>query len=48
LDALGLTAAIEWQLQEIQQRIELTYTLQKPAQELTIEQACAISIFRIF
>lgn len=48
LDALGLTAAIEWQLQEIQQRTELTYTLQKPAQELTLEQACATSVFRIF
>jgi two-component system, NarL family, invasion response regulator UvrY len=48
LDALGLTAAIEWQLQKIQQRTELTYTLQKPAQELTLEQACATSVFRIF
>jgi two-component system, NarL family, invasion response regulator UvrY len=48
LDAFGLTAAIEWQLQEIQQRTELTYTLQNPVQELTLEQACATSIFRIF
>jgi len=30
LDTLGLTAAIEWQLQEIQQRTDLTYTLHKP------------------
>src|SRR5215475_684558 len=36
LDALGLTAAIEWQLQEIQQRTDLTYTLHKPTQELTL------------
>ena len=48
LDALGLTAAIEWQLQEIQQRTELTYTLQKPVQELALEPACATSVFRIF
>ncbi len=48
LDALGLTAAIEWQLQEIQQRTELTYTLQKPPQELTVDQARDTSIFRIF
>ena len=48
LDALGLTAAIEWQLQEIQQRTDLLYTLQKPPQELTLDQARATSIFRIF
>src|SRR5215475_2325390 len=48
LDALGLAAAIEWQLQEIQQRTNLTYTLQKPTQELALEQACATAIFRIF
>ena len=48
LDALGLTAAIEWQLQEIQQRTALTYTLQKPTQELTLDQARAMATFRIF
>jgi len=48
LDALGLAAAIEWQLQDIQQRTDLTYTLQKPTQELILEQACATAIFRIF
>ena len=41
LDALGLTAAIEWQLQDIQQRTDLLYTLQKPTQELTLDQARA-------
>src|SRR6267143_220165 len=46
LDARGLTAAIEWQLQEIQQRTDLTYTLQKPTQALTLDQARATSIFR--
>jgi len=48
LDARGLTAAIEWQLQEIQQRTDLTSTLQKPTQALTLDQARATSIFRIF
>jgi PAS domain S-box-containing protein len=48
LDALGLTAAIEWQLQEIQQRTDLTYTLQKPVEELTLDQARATAVFRIF
>jgi PAS domain S-box-containing protein len=48
LDALGLTAAIEWQLQEIQQRTELTYSLHKPTQEVTVDQARATALFRIF
>jgi PAS domain S-box-containing protein len=48
LDTLGLTSAIEWQLQEIQQRTELTYTLNKPTQELTLDQARATAVFRIF
>jgi PAS domain S-box-containing protein len=48
LDALGLIAAIEWQLQEIQQRTELTYTLQKPLEESTLNQAHATTLFRIF
>jgi two-component system invasion response regulator UvrY len=48
LDTLGLTAAIEWQLQEIQQRTELTYTLHKPTQELALDQARATAVFRIF
>jgi two-component system, NarL family, invasion response regulator UvrY len=48
LDALGLTAAIEWQLQEIQQRTDLTCSLQKPAEELTLDQARATTLFRIF
>jgi PAS domain S-box-containing protein len=48
LDALGLTAAIEWQLQDIQQRTNLAYTLQKPSQESTLDPARATAIFRIF
>lgn len=48
LDALGLIAAIEWQLQEIRQRTDLTCTLQKPTQESTLDQARATALFRIF
>jgi PAS domain S-box-containing protein len=48
LDTLGLPAAIEWQLQDIEQRTELTYTLQKPTLELTLDQARATAVFRIF
>ena len=48
LDALGLIAAIEWQLQEIQQRTELTYSLEKPTQESTLDPERATALFRIF
>jgi two-component system, NarL family, invasion response regulator UvrY len=48
LDTLGLTAAIEWQLQEIEQRTDLTCTLQKPTQESALDQARATAVFRIF
>jgi signal transduction histidine kinase len=48
LDDLGLAAAIEHQLQDVQQRMGLAYTLTLPAQEVVIEPACATSLFRIF
>jgi DNA-binding NarL/FixJ family response regulator/signal transduction histidine kinase len=48
LDTLGLTAAIEWQLQDLQRRTDLTYTLQQPTQALTLDQARATAVFRIF
>ena len=48
LDALGLTAAIEWQLQEIQRRADLPYTFHKPPEELALDQACAMAMFRMF
>src|SRR5262249_52686908 len=48
LDALGLAAAIEWQVQEACQRTGMTYTVQVPAEELCIDQARATVVFRIF
>jgi DNA-binding NarL/FixJ family response regulator len=48
LDALGLTAAIEWQVQEVGQRTGLTYTMQLPPEDLTIDQSRATALFRIF
>jgi PAS domain S-box-containing protein len=48
LDTLGLAAAIEWQLQEIQHRTELTYTLQKSTREPPLDQVRATAVFRIF
>jgi PAS domain S-box-containing protein len=48
LDDLGLTAAIEWQLQEVCQRTGLAYDLELPAEDLTVEPALATAMFRIF
>jgi PAS domain S-box-containing protein len=48
LDDLGLTAAIEWQLQEICKRTGLTYRLSTPAAEVVLTQTHATAIFRIF
>jgi signal transduction histidine kinase len=48
LDDLGLTAAIEWQLQEVCQRSGLAYELALPVEELDAEPAQATAMFRIF
>ncbi len=48
LDDLGLTAAIEWQLEEVKQRTSLAYTLLLPTQEVVVEPMCATAVFRIF
>jgi DNA-binding NarL/FixJ family response regulator len=48
LDALGLTAALEWQLQDMAQRTGLTYTLQKPEEGLTLDPVRSTAVFRIF
>jgi PAS domain S-box-containing protein len=48
LDDLGLTAAIEWQLQEVSKRTGLAHELTLPAQDIALEQALATAIFRIF
>lgn len=48
LDDLGLLAAIEWQLQEVQQRTGLAYTLQMPREERPMDPRQATAMFRIF
>jgi PAS domain S-box-containing protein len=48
LDDLGLTAAIEWQLQEVCKRTGMEYTLTLPAEEIAIQQAHTTAMFRIF
>lgn len=48
LDDLGLTAAIEWQLQNVEQRTGLAYTLTRPPEDLVLDSSRAIAVFRIF
>ena len=48
LDDLGLTAAIEWQLQEVYKRTGLSYELALPEEEIAVDQAHATAMFRIF
>lgn len=48
LDDLGLFAAIEWQLQEVQKRTNLAYELTLPSEEIPLEPARATAVFRIF
>jgi PAS domain S-box-containing protein len=47
LDDLGLTAAIEWQLQEVCKRTGIAYEFTTPADDLALEQAQATAMFRI-
>jgi PAS domain S-box-containing protein len=48
LDDLGLTAAIEWQLQEVCQRAGMAYELELAAEERPLGQAQSTALFRIF
>jgi signal transduction histidine kinase len=48
LDDLGLLAALEWQLEEIHRRTDLTYTLQLPSAFLSLDPDRATVVFRIF
>jgi PAS domain S-box-containing protein len=48
LDDLGLTAAIEWQLQEVCKRTGMAYQLELPADEIPLGQAQTTALFRIF
>ena len=48
LDDLGLTAAIEYQLQDMQRRTGIAYTLTLPTEEVGLEPARVTALFRIF
>ena len=47
LDDLGLVAAIEWQLQALQKRTDLTCTFAVSPETLDLEPGCATVLFRI-
>lgn len=48
LDDLGLTAAIEWQLQEFKKRSGIKTSFTKPAAEINLSDMVKIGLFRIF
>ncbi len=48
LDDLGLTAALEWQLQEFQRRTGILCSLVVTPQEVLTDQARSTALFRIF
>lgn len=48
LDAVGLTAAIEWQAHEFQKRTGIKCHLKLPTKKLDLDQDRAIALFRIF
>jgi signal transduction histidine kinase len=48
LDDLGLTAALEWQLQDVRKRTGLAYQLTLPLEEVDVEPARTTAVFRIF
>jgi signal transduction histidine kinase len=48
LDDLGLTAAIEWQLQDVHKRTGIDYELSLPSEDIPLDQGRATAMFRIF
>lgn len=48
LDDLGLEAAIEWQVNEFQNRTGIRCTLALPSEQLSLNTDCSTAIFRIF
>ena len=48
LDDLGLVAAIEWQLQDLQKRTGFRYELIGPLEEVTLDVVGRTTVFRIF
>jgi PAS domain S-box-containing protein len=48
LDAVGLTAAIEWYAEEFQNRIGVKCHLKLPPKDIALDQERSIAVFRIF
>ncbi len=47
LDSLGLSAAVEWQVEDFARRTGLTYRTREPKAESTLGRECATAVFRI-
>ena len=48
LDDLGLAASIEWQARDFEKRTGIVCTVSVPAEDLPLERAQSIALFRIF
>lgn len=48
LDAVGLTAAIEWQAKEFEKRTGIKCNLKYPQEDISIDQKRSVAVFRIF
>ena len=48
LNHLGLVAAIEWQAEEFQNRTGIGYKITIDPEDITLDEKCSTSIFRIF
>ena len=48
LDAVGLTAAIEWQAKEFESRTGIRCKLKLPSENIILDQNRSIAVFRIF
>ncbi len=48
LDAVGLTAAIEWQAKEFESRTGIKCKLKLPSENIVLDQNRSIAVFRIF
>ena len=48
LDAVGLTAAIEWQAKEFESRTGIRCKLKLPSENIVLDQNRSIAVFRIF
>lgn len=48
LDVLGLSAAIEWQANEIRNRVNISFDIVSTPEDITLDATSSITLFRVF